>query len=96
MPVTVRIRLLGIFRESSDKSLISVKLRNPTVRGAVLTLAQSVSGEVRNLLVDPETSGPRLNALILVNGKEINVLKGLDTALKNHDEVTFIPVSHGG
>jgi molybdopterin converting factor small subunit len=31
-----------------------------------------------------------------VNGKEISVLNGLDTVLKDGDEVVFVPVVHGG
>jgi molybdopterin converting factor small subunit len=34
--------------------------------------------------------------LILVNGKEISVLKGLETVLKEGDEILLIPVIHGG
>ncbi len=41
---------------------------------------------------------PRLtsNVIILVNGREIGVLAGLETILQDGDEVTIIPVSHGG
>jgi molybdopterin converting factor small subunit len=31
-----------------------------------------------------------------VNGREISVLNGLDTILKDGDEVVFVPVVHGG
>ena len=61
-----------------------------------MKLVESLSVEAKRLLVDPELNDPRPNALILVNGKEINVLKGLETELKDGDEVTLIPVSHGG
>jgi len=36
------------------------------------------------------------NALILINGREISVLNGLETKLKDGDEIVFIPVVHGG
>ncbi|MEM3789347.1 MAG: MoaD/ThiS family protein [Candidatus Bathyarchaeia archaeon] len=39
---------------------------------------------------------PRPNTLIIVNDREISVLRGLETVLKDGDEVVFIPVSHGG
>jgi molybdopterin synthase sulfur carrier subunit len=49
----------------------------------------------RNLIhEEPENSQP--NALILVNGREISVLNGLQTGLKDGDEVVFVPVVHGG
>ena len=39
---------------------------------------------------------PTSNFIILVNGREISVLSGLETKLHEDDEVTIIPVSHGG
>jgi molybdopterin converting factor small subunit len=34
--------------------------------------------------------------LVLVNGREISVLNGLETRVKDEDEVVFVPVVHGG
>lgn len=34
--------------------------------------------------------------LIMVNGKEISVLNGLKTELKDKDTLKLIPASHGG
>ncbi len=48
------------------------------------------------MLIDPELEDPRPNMLILVNGKEISVLNGLRTDIKNGDEIVLIPVVHGG
>jgi molybdopterin converting factor small subunit len=48
------------------------------------------------MLIDPELNDPRPNALILVNGKEISVLKGLETTVKEGDQIILIPISHGG
>jgi molybdopterin converting factor small subunit len=47
-------------------------------------------------LIDPELDDPRTNALILVNGKEVSVLQGLNTKIKDGDELVLIPVVHGG
>ena len=47
-------------------------------------------------LVDPDLEDPRPNTLILVNGKEISVLNGLETMIKDGDEIIFIPVLHTG
>jgi len=92
----VNVRLLGVFRGSSGKSRIILRLEQPTVRKVIHKLCDSLSKEAKRLLIDPELNDPRPNALILVNGKEISVLKGLETEIKEGDEVTLIPVSHGG
>ena len=39
---------------------------------------------------------PTSNFIILVNGREISVLSGLETKLKSGDEIAIIPISHGG
>ena len=96
MTVKVKIRLLGVFRGFSGKSQISLRLGKATVRNVVQTLAKSLSKEARGLLLDAELNDPCPNALILLNGKEINVLNGLETEVKEGDEVTLIPISHGG
>jgi MoaD family protein len=96
LAIKVNVRLLGIFRGFSGKSRIALRLEQPTVRKVIQRLADSLSVEARRLLVDSELNDPRPNALILVNGKEIGVFKGLETSLKEGDEITLIPVSHGG
>lgn len=96
MTINVEVRLLGVFRGLTGKSHVSLKLEKPNVRDVVQTLAEMFSAEIKKLLIDPELGDPRINALILVNGKEINVLEGLETEIEAGDEVTLIPVSHGG
>jgi len=50
----------------------------------------------KRTLIDPDLENPRPNTLILVNEKEVSVLNGLETMLKDGDEVVFIPVLHAG
>ncbi len=40
--------------------------------------------------------GDESNILIMLNGKEIRVLNGPKTELKNNDVLKLIPTSHGG
>lgn len=96
MTIKVNIRLLGVFRGFAGKNRITLKLEQPTVRKVIQKLADSLPVEAKRLLVDPELNDPRPNAIILVNGKEIGVLKGLETEIKEGDKVTLIPVTHGG
>jgi len=92
----VKVRLLGVFRGVSGETQLSIRLEQATVRNAVQILAESFSEEAKRLLLDPELNDPRPNALILVNGKEVSALKGLETQLEEGDEITLIPVAHGG
>ena len=96
MVTKVKVKFLGVFRGLLGKNEVLLKLEKPTVLSAILKLVESLSIEAKCLLVDPELNDPRPNMLILVNGKEINVLKGLETELKEGDDITLIPVTHGG
>jgi molybdopterin converting factor small subunit len=98
MAISVNVRLIGIFRVLSGKNRLPVELEEePTIVGRVIQkLAEVFSPEFKEALIDPELKDPRPNALILVNGKEISVLKGLETEVNKGDEIVLVPVSHGG
>jgi len=98
MGVKIRVRLLGVFRGFYGKGnvLVSLKIQQPTVLDVVERISKPLPIETRRMLIDPELNDPRPNALILLNGKEVSVLKGLGTKIRDGDEVTLIPVAHGG
>jgi MoaD family protein len=96
MAVKVNVRLMGVFRAYAGKDTITLKLENPTVRQVVDKIAQLFPSESKHMLIDPELNDPRPNALLLVNGKEISVLQGLETKVNDGDQIILIPVSHGG
>lgn len=52
--------------------------------------------ELKRLLIDGDTADPRPNALIMVSGREIGSLNGLATELRDNDELTLLPIAHGG
>ena len=92
----MRVKLLGIFRKERGEGHISVKMDSPaSVIQIIHKIAESSPG-LRRVLIDPELGDPRPNALILVNGREISALEGLETVVEDGDEVVLIPVTHGG
>jgi len=97
MAVHVKVRLLGVFRGLSEKGWVPMESEGPTtVRKVIQKLAEAFSPEFKRLLIDPELEDPRPNALVLVNGREISVLQGLETDVNDGDEIVLVPVSHGG
>jgi len=94
--VSVEVRFLGIFEETFGRNQIYLAAENPRkLREVIIEVAKS-SPELGRLLIDPELLDPRPNAVILVNGKEIGVLQGLETEVKSGDKIVLIPVIHGG
>jgi len=92
----INVRLLGVFRALAGKDQLMLKLECATIRDVVQVLAESLPKEARAMLSDPELNDLCPNALVLLNGREISVLKGPETAISDGDEVMFIPVAHGG
>ena len=97
MVISVEVRFLGIFQRLSGKKQIKLKLKETaTVRAVITKLTETFSDEFKQVLVDSQLDDPRPNALILVEGKEISALNGLETEVKDADEIVLVPMVHGG
>lgn len=97
MTINVKIRTHGVFKELFGNKSLTVKLdKNASVKSVVQKLVDSLHSKSKRLLIDSEINDLWLNSLILVNGKEISVLNGLETAVSEGDEIVLLPVSHGG
>ena len=94
--MAITVRFIGAFRSISGKSKLSITIKNAVPLSRIITQVIEEQPKIKRALIDPELEDPRPNTLILVNGKEISVLNGLDTMVENGDEVIFVPVVHGG
>jgi molybdopterin synthase sulfur carrier subunit len=95
-PLKVTLRFVGSFCSLTGKRTLSITLDKSESLRKVIDNFTEKSPKLKNALIDPELEKSRANTLVIVNGKEISVLKGLETKLKDGDEVVFVPVSHGG
>jgi molybdopterin converting factor small subunit len=94
--MVITVKFIGVFRSASGKGKLSLNFGNTVLlREAIKEMARQLP-QIKRLLIDPELEDPRPNTLMLVNGKEIGVLNGLDTVLEDGDEVVLVPVVHGG
>jgi len=96
MTEKVIVKFVGVFRNASGTSRFFVQLKGPSALREVIQKIVELLPNLEQALIDPELKDHKPNALILVNRKEISVLSGLETIVKDGDEVVFIPVSHGG
>ena len=87
----VSVKFVGVFRSLSGKSKLDLKLAKNTILREVINKIIEESPQLTQAL-----SNPKPNMLILVNGREISVLNGLETVVKAGDELVFVPVMHGG
>ena len=93
--MAVTVRFVGSLRHFSGAGEVELGCGDVSVAELVTELVKEVPGMERSL-VDRQLDDPRPNALILVNGREIGVLDGLETRVRDGDEVVFVPVVHGG
>jgi len=97
MVIQVEVRFLGTFQRLTGKKRVQLKLGEPvTVRDVVAKLTETFSSEFKRVLVDSQLDDPRPNALILVDGKEISAVQGLETEVKDSQEIVLVPMVHGG
>lgn len=97
MSIKVEVRLLGIFQRLTGKKTHQARLQQPaTINQLVAKLTEIFSEEFKQALVDSHLNIPQPNALIVVGGKEIGALQGLNTEIKANDEIILIPRIHGG
>ena len=94
MAITVKFH--GVLRHFLGKSeLILDKEVAISIKELIGEIIKETSA-LKASLIDQRFEDLRSKALIIVNGKEISVLKGLETKIKDGDEIVLIPVVHGG
>jgi molybdopterin synthase sulfur carrier subunit len=92
----VEVKFFTSLREITGRKLEEVQFQGVLTVGELLTqLSVKYSKKFREYIYDKkgEIHG---HLSILVNGKSINVLQGLDTELKEGDTIAILPPVGGG
>ena len=89
------LKFIGALRQISGKTQLTVNFQEGM---SLKDLITKISREMPQLdkTFSDQLNDSRSNALVLINGREISVLNGLETKLNEGDEIVFIPVVHGG
>jgi MoaD family protein len=87
------LKFIGALRQISGKTQLTVNFQEGMSLKDLVTV---ISQEMPLLEKTLNDDNARSNMLILINGREISVLNGLETKLNDGDEIVFIPVVHGG
>ncbi len=94
--IIVTVSLIGSLRAISKKSRFVLKFDKAVMLRKAVERIVEEQPMTKQALIDPEFGDNRANVLMLVNGKEISVLDGLETLLHDGDELVIVPVVHGG
>ncbi|NJE10434.1 ubiquitin-like small modifier protein 1 [Thermococcus sp. MAR1] len=93
----MRIKFYATFREMVGRKEVEVH-GVKTVRELIEYLSKHYSPEIKKQLLETErvNEDKPVDGMILVNGHNVLHLNGLDTELKEDDEVHIFPPAGGG
>jgi len=94
--MVLTVKFIGAMRHLSGKTQMSVGCEEGMTLKQLLAMLSEQAPGLEKSFSDPQAGDSASNALILVNGREISVLQGLETKLSDGDEIVFVPVIHGG
>lgn len=90
--ITVKIRSIFYLKEILGSKEIEITLReDSTVSDVIQFLIEKYGKKIEEVIKNPDGSF-NLLLTIFVNGRQIDLIKGLETKLKNGDIVSFIPI----
>ncbi len=91
----VKVRLFGALAWVARAGEVEVPVDGSASVGDVIRRLAELKPELSRLLIDAELNDPRVNTLILVNGRDIEVLNGLETRVGKGDEVVLASLIRG-
>lgn len=94
--MTLTIKFIGALRHLSGKTQLTINFQEGMSLKDLVTKISQQMPKLEKTFSDHQFNDSRSNALILINGREISVLNGLETKLNDGDEIVFVPVVHGG
>jgi len=92
--MNIELELLGALARIAGSRSIRIEVAdNATVRD-VLSMVRGMQRGIEEYIVLSENRVS--NVIVLVDGRDIGVLDGVETKLRDGSKVTLIPVVHGG
>jgi molybdopterin converting factor small subunit len=102
----IHLRLFGLGEQAAGRTESMMHLSQGDTVGSLMETLRTVEGNslLAHLPFDPSTGLRTSSAqgkaedrlLILVNGRSVHLLQGLDTPLTDGDRVTIMPKAFGG
>jgi molybdopterin synthase sulfur carrier subunit len=94
----VKVRFFATIREKAGKKEVDVNVQGESIDilNLIRLLSDKLGEEFERTILDPETHKIRPYIKIMVNGRDIEFLNGLETTLKDGDVVQVFPPVGGG
>jgi molybdopterin synthase sulfur carrier subunit len=92
----IKVKFFTSLREITNKKVDEIQLKNAiTIEELLNILSEKYSKEFREYIYNKKGKVQDFLSF-LVNGKNINVLQGFDTKLKQGDTIVILPPVGGG
>jgi molybdopterin synthase sulfur carrier subunit len=94
----IKVEFLGHIRNliSSEREEEVEISEGSSITDLLMVLSEKYGEPFKKAIFEKSGADVKSNYIITVNGYLLNQLKGLDTKLKNNDNVTLLPVVSGG
>jgi molybdopterin converting factor small subunit len=92
----ISVEFVGSLRHASKARTLIRKLDEGMALKDLVYCIIKENPTLEQSLLNQRTDDQKTSALVLINGREISVLQGLSTGLKDGDKIVFVPVVHGG
>jgi len=93
--MSLKVRMPGVLSGAGSKERTIVIKEGATVDSVIRDLMDQ-DERLETVLWDKGVDSPLPNALIMLDGVEVNNLDGLDTLVKKDQELVLLSVVHGG
>lgn len=90
----VKIRFSSALRGITKTNEKILDIDNTTLKSVLDKLAEEFGDDFRNRLVDKGEIRRFIN--VYINGEDVRHLKGINSDVRNNDEISILPVSGGG
>jgi len=94
----IRVEFLGHIRNvigSEREEEVEIS-EGSSIADLLMVLSEKYGEPFKKAIFEKSGADVKSNYIITVNGYLLNQLKGLDTRLKNDDNVTLLPIVSGG
>ena len=92
----LKVRMFGVLQEIKGSKEAFMDIPKKSTVGSVIKKIVNNNENLKKILWDNQVNSPSPNALIILDGVEINNLRGMDTQIKPNQELVFLSVVHGG
>lgn len=92
----LKVRMLGVLREAGGSKEQTIEVVEGATIDSVIRDLMAEDERLEGVLWDKEVDSPLPNALIMLDGIEVNNLEGLETPVKRGQELVLLSVIHGG